>query len=340
MFDQGSGPGLRAFIFLIFSLALIVLDQRSVFFHSFRTRFSASVAYPFQSMVDSPIRFMNWLNAGVTRQDHLVHENEELRVREILLESRLQKLLALEKENAQLRQLLKSTSDISGRVSVARLLAVSLDPNLQEVVLNKGAKDKVYQGQPVLDGFGVMGQVVGVGPFTSKVLLITDKQSAVPVEDYRDGTRAIAVGTGVAGQLALINTPDMSDIQDGDLFVTSGLGLCYPIGYPVGTVTKIEHAHNAPVEKVLLTPAAHLNQTEQVLLAWPSKSKLAQAVQRELQNDNTDTDTDTDTDADADANTDAHTHTDTDNKKTAAPTATKKSKKTKKKKTTAATVKT
>jgi len=272
---------------------LVVLDQRSIAFRAWSVRLSASTAYPIQFMVDSPIRFMNWLNAGVTRQDHLVHENEELRVREILLESRLQKLLVLEKENAQLRQLLKSTSDISGRVSVARLLAVSLDPNLQEVVLDKGTNNKVYQGQPVLDGFGVMGQVVGVGAFTSKVLLITDKQSAVPVEDYRDGARAIAVGTGVAGQLALINMPDMSHIQKGDLFVTSGLGLCYPIGYPVGTVAEIKHAENAPVEKIVLTPAAHLNQTEQVLLSWPSKSKLMQSVQRELQNDSADTSDDT-----------------------------------------------
>ena len=195
----------------------------------------------------------------------------------------MQKLLALERENAQLRQLLQSTSQISGRVAVARLLAVALDPNLQQVVLNKGSNDQVYENQPVLDASGVMGQVIGVGALTSKVLLITDKQSAVPVEDYRNGIRAVAVGMGVSGQLALINIPDQSDIQAGDLFVTSGLGLCYPIGYPVGTVSRIEHANNAPTEKIILTPTAHLNQTEQVLLAWPNKTKLSQAVQKELQ---------------------------------------------------------
>lgn len=268
---------------MLLSIALISVDQRSTSFHNFRTRFASTVAYPFELIVDSPIRFVRWLNASVTTQRHLVYENEELRVREILLQSRLQKLLSLEEENAHLRQLLQSTAEISGRVEVARLLAVALDPNLQQVVLNKGSNDQVYQGQPVLDAFGVMGQVIGVGPLTSKILLITDKLSAVPVEDYRNGVRAIAVGLGASGQLALMNVPQENDIQSGDLFVTSGLGLCYPAGYPVGMVAKIEQVNDSPTEKILLTPMAHLDQTEQVLLAWPNKTKFTQAVQDQLE---------------------------------------------------------
>lgn len=273
---------MRAFVFLAISIALISFDQRSVVFHSFRMRLSSMVAYPFQCMVDAPARFVHWLNESVTSQQHLVDENAELRVQKILLQSRLQKLLMLEKENAQLRQLLQSTTQISGRVAVARLLAVALDPNLQEVVVNKGSNDHVYQGQPVLDASGVMGQVVGVGALTSKILLITDQQSAVPVEDYRNGMRAIAVGLGTSGRLVLMNVPDENDIQVGDLFVTSGLGLCYPIGYPVGTVTKIQNANNNLETKIILSPTAHLNQTEQVLMAWPDREKLSKAVQQEL----------------------------------------------------------
>ena len=283
MFRKGSSLGLRTSIFLILSTALIIFDQRSDVFHAKRMRFSSAVAYPFQLMVDSPIRLLNFLNAGITTQDRLVHENEELRVREILLQSRLQKLLVLEKENAQLRQLLQSTSQISARVAVARILAVALDPNIQQVVLDKGDKDQVYRNQPVLDGSGVIGQVIGVGAQTSRVLLVTDKQSAVPVEDYRNGIRAIAVGNGVSGQLTLIHIPDTSDIQVGDLFVTSGLDLHYPVGYPVGMVAQIQPQGNDPVKKIILSPMAHLNQAEQVLLAWPSKQALTQAVQNELQ---------------------------------------------------------
>lgn len=282
MFHKNPGPGLRALIFFIISIALIVTDQRSVVFHSFRTQVSSTVSLPFEWLVDAPIRFTHWLNERVTTQQQLVDENEKLRMQQILLQSRLQKLLSLEKENAQLRELLQSTAQISERVSVARLLAVSLDPNLQQVVLNKGSDAQVYRSQPVLDAFGVIGQVVGVGPMTSRVLLITDKQSAVPVEDYRNGVRAIANGLGDSGQLALMNVPNQSDIQVGDLFVTSGLGLCYPTGYPVGVVAQIKQRKNDLSEKIILSPMAHLNQTEQVLLAWPGKTKLAKAAQAEL----------------------------------------------------------
>jgi rod shape-determining protein MreC len=283
MFHKGSGPGLRALIFLIISIVLITVSQRSVAFRSFHMRFSSTVAYPFQWLVDAPIRFSQWLNASVTTQRELVHENEELKVRQILLQSRLQKLLSLEKENARLRNLLKSTAEISGKVAVARLLAVSLDPNLQQVVLNKGSQDNVYRGQPVLDAYGVMGEVIGVGALTSRIQLISDKQSAVPVEDYRTGMRALAVGTGSAGQLELTDVPNQNNIQMGDLFVTSGLGLCYPVGYPVGVVTRIAQRKNDLSEKIIVSPTAHLDQTEQVLLAWPNKTKLSKAVQDELQ---------------------------------------------------------
>ena len=153
---------------------------------------------------------------------------------------------------------------------VARLLSVELDPHLQQVVLDRGSEQHTYVGQPVLDAFGVMGQVIDVGSLTSNVLLITDKQSAVPVEDYRNGARAVAVGLGVSGRLKLINVPLKNQIQAGDLFVTSGLGLRYPVGYPVGVVESIN--------PLLLTPTAHLDETQQVLLAWPNKEQFKRAI--------------------------------------------------------------
>jgi len=182
-----------------------------------------------------------------------------------------------------LRKLLQSTSEISGRVVVAQLLAVSLDPRLQQVILDRGSHIKVYNGQPVLDAFGVMGQVVDVGPLTSKVLLLTDTRSAVPVQDYRNGLRAIAVGQGITGKLNLINVTNATNIKQGDLFVTSGLGLHYPVGYPVGVVSAIQKTPSQQFTQISLVPSAHLDQTQQVLLVWPSKAALFKAVQSQLQ---------------------------------------------------------
>lgn len=264
MFSRRPSLWLRGLFFILLSAGLLICNQRSDVFHRESARVSAHVSYPLMLLVDAPLRFFHWIVVSVTSQQDLLSENAKLRAQTILLQAELQRLLVLQKENAQLRQLLQSTPKIGGRVSIARLLSVAQDPHLQSVILDRGAQDQVYEGQPVLDAFGVMGQVVDVGERSSHVLLITDKQSAIPVEDYRTGGRAVAVGTGDAGGLTLITVPTQNDISVGDLFVTSGLGLHYPPGYPVGIVESVN-----PLE---LKPTAHLDQTQQVLLVWGDAS--------------------------------------------------------------------
>lgn len=272
---------MRVFLFILLAILLMVFDHRSVSFHRFRTKL-AVIAVPIQQLVNTPIKIFHWLGTSVVAQRHLLDENARLRAHELLLQSKLQKLLALERENAQLRELLKSTVEIPGHVVVAQLLAVDLDPSLHQFVVDKGVRDHIYVGQPVLDAYGVLGQVIDVGLLTSKILLVTDTRFAIPVQNYRNGIRAIAVGLGEQGKLALINVPETSDIKDGDLFVTSGLGLHYPVGYPVGVVSNRYDVRGGKFLTVILTPSAHLDQTQQVLMAWPSRAVLYSAVQKEL----------------------------------------------------------
>lgn len=233
--------------------------------------------------MDSPTRFFRWTNNNLTTQHNLLIQNGTLQTQVILLQAQLQKLLALKSENEQLRGLLQSTSQVDGKVKVARLLAVSLDPNMQQMVIDQGAKQQVEIGQPVLDANGVMGQVVEVGDYTSKVLLITDTRSAVPVEDARDQERAVAVGLGASGELELLNVPEITQIQVGDKFVTSGLDMRYPAGYPVGIVAQIKYNKDDHSKEIILSPAAQINRAEQVLIAWPRKNKLREAVQNQIQ---------------------------------------------------------
>lgn len=276
-------PGLRTLLYMGLAVTLIVLDRESTFFQKTRADL-ALVVLPIQYLVDAPIKTIHWIATHVIAQQQLVADNARLRANELLLESKLQELLALERENTQLRELLQSTSYIGdARVIVAQLLAVNLDPNLQQIIVDKGAHYHIYVGQPVLDAYGVVGQVVQVGPLTSKVMLISNSKSAVPVQDYRNGTRAIAIGMGSSGKLMLINVPDTGDIQKGDLFVSSGLGLRYPIGYPVGVVSEIRLNFSKRFTTIILKRSAHLDQSRQVLMAWPNKASLAEAVRKELQ---------------------------------------------------------
>lgn len=274
--------GLRAFFLLLLAMILMIFDHRIEAFHRLRQDLSA-IVLPIQELVNQPIQWVHWLGDGVTAQRRLLEENAQLKVHELLLKLKLQKLLALEHENAQLKELLQSASRVSGKVKAAQLLAVDLDPTIQQVIVDKGRHDGVYQGQPVLDANGVMGQIVDVGPLTSKILLLTDSRFAIPVKDQRNGFRAIAVGTGAAQQLALLHISDKNQVNVGDLFLTSGLGLHFPAGYPVGVVSSIKQISGERFLVVTLVPSAHFDQTQHVILVWPDEEALMKSVRSELE---------------------------------------------------------
>jgi len=256
-------------VFLVVSLVLMTADHRQ--HHLERVRAGLMVLLsPFEYLLGVPEAAREWLGEIVTTRGTLEKENGALRARELLQDVRLQKMAALEAENERLRKLLDSSVKVGERVVVAELLEVDFDPFSQDIELNKGSRDGVVAGQPIVDAEGVMGQVVHVAPFTSTAMLITDPSHAIPVAVNRNGLRAIAMGTGSADRLTIPNLPLNADIQPGDLLVTSGLGGRFPAGYPVATVEKIERNPGQPFADVTARPTAHLEQSREVLLVSPA----------------------------------------------------------------------
>ena len=123
-----------------------------------------------------------------------------------------------------------------------------------------------------------MGQVIEVNEFTSRVLLISDNRHAVPVKVNRNGVRAIAYGVGSVNYLELGNVPDTTDIEVGDLLVSSGLGGRFPKGYPVARVSNIEHDPGQPFARVKAIPLAQLNRSELLLLVFRENSQAEKEV--------------------------------------------------------------
>ncbi|KTD82801.1 rod shape-determining protein MreC [Legionella waltersii] len=255
-------------IALVFSIFLMFADYHYRYLDSVRSGFSLIVS-PLQYAVDYPVRVVGWVQSLVSAKKALIDENIRLKYKQTMLEAELQKLLAIQKENSQLKELLLTSSKAEMQVMAAQILAVDTSDARQIVVLNKGKRDGVYVGQPVLDAKGVMGQVIDVGPFTSTLLLISDSKSAVPVRNNRTGERAILVGTNNIEQLSLINLPKTSSIHPGDVLVTSGLGRRYPEGYPVGKVEQVSSLPGEDFVKVFVNPVALLNRNRLVLLIWP-----------------------------------------------------------------------
>ncbi len=249
------------------SIILMVVDKRVDGFARVKSYLSVPAA-AVQYVVNVPAMVIDTMTSRVRSHQSLAEENLQLKSERLMLQVQLQRLSALEAENNYLKSLMTSAQKVKGKTLIAELLAVSTEPFVHQVTLDKGRKDGVYDGQPVLDASGVMGQVISAGPITSRVLLINDSRSGVAVQNVRSGIRAAAVGDNYSGRLRLLFVPKTADIQNGDLFLTSGVGDHYQEGYPVGKVVSVikDPAHQfADIE---LQPSAQLDTSRQVLLIW------------------------------------------------------------------------
>jgi rod shape-determining protein MreC len=247
---------------------LIWLNHQVSIFANMRSTASI-VTLPVQYLIHWPMQLVHWVQVSFTTQQELLEENATLRARQLLLQAKVQKMVALEQENAQLRGLANTSNQLDGKVVIARVFAINMDNFSQVILIDKGKRENVYVGQPVLDAYGVMGEVIDVGPTSSQVLLITDTRGGIPVQDNRTGIRAIAVGLGFSNKLSLLHVPDTTDVKVGDLLVTSGLGGRFPYGYPVGTISSIDRKTGEGFSRVEIVPSAKIDRAQQVLLVWP-----------------------------------------------------------------------
>ncbi len=229
----------------------------------------STFVYPLQYAASLPAGFFREISASLVARTALLEENEKLRREQLLLHSKLQRYSVLQEENRRLRALLESSVESHDQVLVAELVEVELEPFRQQIIINKGLKEGVYDGQPLVDSGGIMGQVIHVGPFSSTVLLITDPTHSIPVQVDRNGLRSIAAGIGQDNILLLENLPTNADIKEGDLIVSSGLGRRFPRGYPVGTIANISRTPGEPFSNVSVLTSAKFGRSREALLLWP-----------------------------------------------------------------------
>lgn len=214
-------------------------------------------------------RAAGWSSTQLATPGTLAAENEQLRAEVLVLKGQLQQFAELSAENTQLRALFHAAPRPGQRLLMARLTSVSPDPTRHLLYIDRGRRDGVFVGQPVLDATGLMGQVIGIGEQRAEVLLISDERHAVPVVVAGSGVRAIAEGTGDYRRLRLRHVSPTLDVVMQDLLVTSGLGGRFPPGYPVGRITAIAHQRGQAFVEVSVEPAARLDRSRQLLLVFP-----------------------------------------------------------------------
>ncbi|MCU7649153.1 rod shape-determining protein MreC [Pseudomonas piscis] len=274
LFAKGPSLGVRLLVLVVLSITLMVVDARFTLLKPVRSQMSLVLMQSYW-ITDLPQRLWQGVASQFGSRTELAAENEKLKTENLLLQGRLQKLAALTEQNVRLRELLNSSALVNEKVEVAELIGMDPNPFTHRILINKGERDGVFLGQPVLDARGLMGQVVELMPYTSRVLLLTDTTHSIPVQVNRNGLRAIASGTGNPERLELRHVADTADIKEGDLLVSSGLGQRFPAGYPVATVKEVIHDSGQPFAIVRAVPTAALNRSRYLLLVF-SDSRTAE----------------------------------------------------------------
>jgi rod shape-determining protein MreC len=195
------------------------------------------------NLVDQVVPSFEWALIPVTKAARLVEgfqsyarlaeQNSELRRELQQMKAWREAALQLEQENAKLLDLNNVRLDPALTHVTGVVLADSGSPFRQSVLLNVGARDGIQDGWATTDGLGLVGRISGVGQTTSRVLLLTDPGSRIPVTVLPSGQRALLTGdTTVAPLLEFVENPEQ--VRPGDRVVSSGDGGVFPAGLLVG----------------------------------------------------------------------------------------------------------
>ena len=262
LFAQGSTLHIKLVLCLLASLVFLAIENREMA-SAQRVPFARFVETA-RRVVSAPSRWGHELMEWAETQTALVSENRRLRDESLMLKGQQVRLEALEQENTRLRGLLDSTFKVGDQVLIAEPLSIGVVPYENRIVVNKGERHGVQTGQAVVDGSGVVGQVLRVTQGTADIILITDPSHATPVQVNRTGLRTLAVGTGETDHLDLPYLPGNADVEEGDLLVTSGLDGVFPSGYPVARIGRMVLAEGRV--RLVAFPISHLDHNRELLV--------------------------------------------------------------------------
>lgn len=197
------------------------------------------------AVIDTVVPSFDWAMAPITGIANLISDfqsytqlaaqNQDLRRELQQMKAWREAALQLEQENAKLLGLNNVSLDPKLTYVTGVVITDSGSPFRQSVLVNVGARDGIVDGWPTMDGIGLVGRIAGVGQETSRVMLLTDTSSRIPVTIQPSGHRAILAGDNTLNPpIDFLEDPDM--IRPGDRVVSSGDGGVFPADLLVGQV--------------------------------------------------------------------------------------------------------
>ncbi|MEW6761352.1 MAG: rod shape-determining protein MreC [Pseudomonadota bacterium] len=265
LFKQGAPARVKAIVFALISVMLLVVDARYQTLGAVR-QVAATVLYPLQMAALMPREALGNMAGYFSSISTLQKEVRELKTQQLAQARVLQQAQFQMAENAQLRRLMDARQHLPLKAQLTEILYDARDPSTRRIVIDRGSRDNVVPGLPVIDHAGVVGQITRVFPFTSEVTLLTDRDQAIPVQVLRSGLRSIAYGRGQSGLLDLRFVVANADVQVGDVLVTSGLDGMYPAGLAVAKVVQVENVAAGAFGRVVCQPLGGIDRNRQLLI--------------------------------------------------------------------------
>ena len=253
--DRNAANGKVLSFVLFVSIALLLIDTKTLWLKPSRAMLAYAIS-PVAMLASIPSKLFGQVDNFLENEPEIENAYEHLRTEYVKLKADMLRRNAVEQENAELKQLLEIVEQSSIKMQIAKSVDIDLDPYQHRVLVNKGAQQGIYIGQPVLDDEGVIGQVSEVFRSSSVITLITDPSHSMPVQIRRNGRHLLAEGSG---DLTFLRIPFLNknvDIKSGDILETSGLGGRFPAGFPVAVVKEILQVEGEPFLTISANPIA------------------------------------------------------------------------------------
>jgi rod shape-determining protein MreC len=269
-FKQGPSALSKLLVLSALAVLLMVVDARRQWAAPLRTSI-AVVLYPVQWLALQPGHAVAWTGQYLGSLTRAQAEAAEARSELVRQAQRAGLVEHLAQENRELRTLLGMRERLTGHARGAEILYETPDPYSRKVVIDQGQSHGIRPGSPVMDGYGVMGQVTRVYPATAEVTLLTDRHQAIPVINTRTGQRSLAYGVSgsAEGRLELRFESVNTEAEPGDILTTSGVDGIYPPGLPVARVLTVSAIDGSGFSRIECAPLARMHNTLHVLVIDP-----------------------------------------------------------------------
>ena len=233
--QRGNKQRFSLFFLIILSIVFLILGRFNLSAINYIKVSINELVYRSSFIVSVPENYIKKTYINV--QDHFTYYDEYLKLKKenIELKSTIENTSFITSENQRLKKIIDDYIIVSDEI-IAKVLIDKQSPFLRSMIINKGSKNNIKLGMAVLDGEFLVGKVVEVNFTTSRVLLLSDLNSKIPVTIEPEGYQSILSGTGKNNGIIQYSKEEIF-LKEGSSVFTSGSGALFKSGIPIGKIT-------------------------------------------------------------------------------------------------------